>query len=900
MANLTLTGMTPTAWSFEVPINTNLVFTFSAPVFAGSGAIVITLGGQTVLSADIHSDRVTISGNTVTLDPPSDFLYGQDYRITIPAGLVVDADQVPLMAPGAAGFFTDFDPTPLNLTGTDNADTLLGGSGIDFLDGRGGNDVLGGRSGDDTLLGGDGDDDLGGAYGNDLLDGGPGNDNLDGGLGTDRLLGGGGNDILFLGGNGTAEGGDGDDRLTSTGGNSTLEGGAGNDSFEIYSSNGGTIQANGGNGNDSFVFRLGSASSAQLVLSGGEGRDSYKFIMADQASHVITDFQPGQDSIDLASLVEQCVNGNPFGAAGFLRVQQQGADVQIDIDVDGAAGSGSTWRPLLLLKNVAASSLTAADFSGQFWPDGRAFNTPIQGTPDKDELHGSPMPEVISGGAGDDTLWGERGDDQLFGDAGNDFLYGGLGNDVLNGGDGDDWMDGQEGDDTLHGGAGDDHLSSGIFNWYGPAGDNILDGGDGNDVIEVTGGTGKAIGGAGIDAVIVTGGNVTIDTGADGDRIIVRAANADIIATGGTGQDRYEFAPTLDKLVIITDFETGALGDVIDPYTALANPPQTNIFGNGQLRLQQQGSDTLVQLDRDGAAGPDSFQTLAVLKNVQAGSLTRENFAYGIDLAGSNQAATIIGSAGNDVIKSYFLDDRLEGMDGDDQLDGAAGNDVLLGGNGNDRLFGAEGNDLLQGGNGNDFLAGGPGNDTMDGGAGLDTVNYDFAPKDATIIRENGAISITSRDGTDTLTGVERLSFTQWLWDYYASYGIAYDVDGNAGTVYRLYQAAFDRKPDGYGYNFWLGQYDKGISLGAIAGAFIDSEEFRTLYGANSTNAEFVTRLYHNILHREPEEGGYTFWNNVLDKNLVTRAEVLYNFSESKENVAAVAAIIGDSISWQY
>ncbi len=885
MADLTLTGMSPATWSFEVPINTNLVFTFSAPVFAGAGAIVITLAGKTVLSADIHSDRVTISGNTVTLDPASDFLYGQDYRISIPAGLVVDANKVPLTAPGPAGFFTDFDPTPVHLVGTDNADDLYGGSGNDYLEGRGGNDNLNGRRGDNTLYGGDGDDALGASSGNDLLDGGAGNDQLNSGTGTDQLFGGAGNDTLSMEGNGTADGGDGDDSLSSYSGNATLDGGAGNDSFDIASTTGtGTTQANGGIGNDSFRISLSATSTTQLILSGGEGRDSYNFVEVGKSAIIITDFQPGQDTMNIARLVENSVNGNPFGPAGFLRAQQQGADVVIDIDEDGAAGNAAAWHPLFVLKNVNLASLTAAEFGGQFWPDGRALNTPIQGTADKDEIHGSPMPEVIAGGAGNDELWGERGDDQIFGDAGNDWLYGGLGNDILNGGDGDDRLDGQEGDDTLLGGAGDDYLSSGSFNWYGPAGYNILDGGEGNDTIEVTGGTGKAIGGAGIDGVVVKGGNVTIDTGAEGDRIIVQAADADITATGGSGQDRYEFGPSLDKLVIITDFEVGPLGDVIDPYTALANPPQTNIFGNGQLRLQQQGNDTLVQLDHDGTAGPEGFRTLAILQNVQAGSLVRENFAYGIDLAGSNQAAPVIGSAGNDKIRGYFLNDRLEGMDG------------------NDNLYGAEGNDVLLGGNGNDVLDGGAGSNTLDGGAGIDTVAYSFIPAAGTIVRENGTTRITKTDGTDTLVGVERVHFYEYHWwlETNENYRIAYDVDGNAGTVYRLYQAAFDRKPDGYGYNFWLGQYDKGISLGDIAGAFINSNEFRALYGDNPTNAEFVTRLYHNILHREPEEGGYTFWNRVLDQNLVTRAEVLYNFSESKENVAAVAAIIGDSISWNY
>jgi len=215
-------------------------------------------------------------------------------------------------------------------------------------------------------------------------------------------------------------------------------------------------------------------------------------------------------------------------------------------------------------------------------------------------------------------------------------------------------------------------------------------------------------------------------------------------------------------------------------------------------------------------------------------------------------------------------------------------------------LLGGLGNDVLLGGNGDDLLSGDAGDDTLDGGAGIDTADFKCSPADAYIQHDNGVLHLSGPAGNDTLTNIERLHF------YFGSpissdfHGIAYDVNGNAGTVYRLYQAAFDRKPDGYGYNFWLGQYDKGVSLADIAGDFINSDEFRTLYGVNPTNAEFVTRLYHNILHREPEAGGYAFWNNVLDKNLVTRAEVLYNFSDSPENIAAVAASIGDSISWSF
>ncbi|MBD2518833.1 FG-GAP repeat protein [Nostoc sp. FACHB-973] len=69
--------------------------------------------------------------------------------------------------------------TPLNLTGTANADNLTGTASNNVIDGLGGNDNLNGGAGNDTLIGG---------AGNDTLIGGAGNDILTGGTDADRFL----------------------------------------------------------------------------------------------------------------------------------------------------------------------------------------------------------------------------------------------------------------------------------------------------------------------------------------------------------------------------------------------------------------------------------------------------------------------------------------------------------------------------------------------------------------------------------------------------------------------------------------------------------------------------------------------------------------------------------------
>ncbi|WP_261779654.1 Calx-beta domain-containing protein [Microcystis aeruginosa] len=74
------------------------------------------------------------------------------------------------------------------LTGTNDAESLIGTVNDNLIVGNGGNDTLAGRSGNDTLEGGVGNDNLSGEEGNDTLEGGVGNDSLNGGSGNNVYL----------------------------------------------------------------------------------------------------------------------------------------------------------------------------------------------------------------------------------------------------------------------------------------------------------------------------------------------------------------------------------------------------------------------------------------------------------------------------------------------------------------------------------------------------------------------------------------------------------------------------------------------------------------------------------------------------------------------------------------
>lgn len=206
---------------------------------------------------------------------------------------------------------------------------------------------------------------------------------------------------------------------------------------------------------------------------------------------------------------------------------------------------------------------------------------------------------------------------------------------------------------------------------------------------------------------------------------------------------------------------------------------------------------------------------------------------------------------------------------------------------------GTPGNDNLTGQDGNDTMTGGAGNDVLDGGAGRDTAVYSGKRSNFSIQKTSTGYKVTDNsgaEGMDTLTNIERIKF--------ADSALALDISGNAGQVYRIYQAAFDRKPDSGGLSYWINCMDQGNTLEQVANAFINSAEFSSLYGANSTTAQFIDKLYNNVLHRPPEQSGFDYWVNTVSTGTTTREQALMGFSESTENQSNLVGIIGNGIDY--
>ena len=123
--------------------------------------------------------------------------------------------------------------------------------------------------------------------------------------------------------------------------------------------------------------------------------------------------------------------------------------------------------------------------------------------------------------------------------------------------------------------------------------------------------------------------------------------------------------------------------------------------------------------------------------------------------------------------------------------------------------------------------------------------------------------------------------------------------DGGIGLYsqsYRLYQAAFNRKPDLPGLGYWIRETKGGSSNVTVASSFIVSDEFKTLYGSVD-DRQFLNLLYQNVLHRLPDAAGYDYWLKEFARGF-SRPAVLASFSESAENKANVAADIFNGIEY--
>jgi len=101
--------------------------------------------------------------------------------------------------------------------------------------------------------------------------------------------------------------------------------------------------------------------------------------------------------------------------------------------------------------------------------------------------------------------------------------------------------------------------------------------------------------------------------------------------------------------------------------------------------------------------------------------------------------------------------------------------------------------------------------------------------------------------------------------------------------IARAYLGILTRDADQAGFRAWLDVLLDGMSREQIVQFFLDSGEFKAKFGSNLTDAQFVDRMYANVLLRSADTGGLNAWVGVLNSGQMTRAQVALIFLDSLE-----------------
>jgi len=94
-----------------------------------------------------------------------------------------------------------------------------------------------------------------------------------------------------------------------------------------------------------------------------------------------------------------------------------------------------------------------------------------------------------------------------------------------------------------------------------------------------------------------------------------------------------------------------------------------------------------------------------------------------------------------------------------------------------------------------------------------------------------------------------------------------------------LYAAIYKRAPDKAGYDNWTKELNNGVStLSDVAQKFTGRSEWVAAYPATLSNAQFVDKIYQNILGIPGDVNGRAFWTGLLENSHLNRTAFIVSF----------------------
>jgi len=167
----------------------------------------------------------------------------------------------------------------------------------------------------------------------------------------------------------------------------------------------------------------------------------------------------------------------------------------------------------------------------------------------------------------------------------------------------------------------------------------------------------------------------------------------------------------------------------------------------------------------------------------------------------------------------------------------------------------------------NNIITGGAGNDDIHGGTGINTSLYSGAKSNYTITNTSTGFIIQDNvgtDGTDTLTNIQRLQFSDT--------SIAYDMNGNAGTAAKILGAVFGKISISNESYVGLGlQYlDAGTSYQDLMQLALNAK-----LGAEVNDpTKVVTLLYTHVMGVAPDKATSDYFVGLINSHQYSAASL--------------------------
>ncbi len=130
-------------------------------------------------------------------------------------------------------------------------------------------------------------------------------------------------------------------------------------------------------------------------------------------------------------------------------------------------------------------------------------------------------------------------------------------------------------------------------------------------------------------------------------------------------------------------------------------------------------------------------------------------------------------------------------------------------------------------------------------------------------LSDNGSVGVNFVDGTYGYLRIGLRGGTVEAATTVNEILAASDYTAADANLLRLYRAFFNREPDPGGAVYWIDISRNGSTLIEIAQFFTAVPEYRNVYDG-TTDQQFLTEVYDNVLGRDFDQGGYNYWLDFL------------------------------------